>query len=309
MIQVNLIVQAHKRNGVDALVLRVKSALRNQAAWGLSVAMLWCLGMPISAQQRPLLTEDPETIGAGLVLVEAGVDWFQDQAFLASGLSGDLLRLPTFGMSFGISSIAEIQLDGGLNDRLSVTDRQTAPLSGQVDFQGDHTRDFSDLIIATKVRLFREADRRPALGIRFATRLPNASNETGLGLDTTDFYVSALMGKTARSVRVVGNVGLGILGDPIRGDRQNDVVLYGLSVARAMVKDFEIVGGLSGHVSTRTGDPPAGTESRGRFRFGSRFTRGPARIDAAVVIGITKNEPAVGLTAGFTYVFSAFQVP
>ena len=298
-----------REDGVDALVLRIKPVFRNQAAWGLFVAMLCCLDVPMSAQQRPLLTEDPETIGAGLVLVEAGVDWAQDQSFLASGLSGDLLRLPTLGISFGISSIAEIQLDGGLNDRLSVTDRQNAPLSEKIDFQGDHTRDFSDLIVATMVRLAGETDRRPALGVRFATKLPNASNETGLGLDTTDFSVSVLVGKTVRSVRVVGNMGLGILGDPIRGDRQNDVMSYGLSVARAMVKDFEVIGGLSGHVSTRRGNPPAGTESRGRVRFGSRFTRGPARIDAAVVIGITKNEPAVGFTAGFTYIFSAFQIP
>ena len=30
------------------------------------------------AQQRPLVTEDPETVGAGRVLVEAGVDYARD---------------------------------------------------------------------------------------------------------------------------------------------------------------------------------------------------------------------------------------
>ena len=56
--------------------------------------------------------------------------------------------------------------------------------------------------------------------MRFATRLPNASNESGLGLDTTDFFVSGLFGKTVQSIRFVGNVGLGILADPVRGDRR-----------------------------------------------------------------------------------------
>ena len=75
---------------------------------------------------------------------------------------------------------------------------------------------------------------RPSFGVRFATKLPNASNESGLGLDTTDFYASILVGKTVGSVRMVGNVGFGILGDPTRGDRQNDVLTYGISVrARA----------------------------------------------------------------------------
>jgi hypothetical protein len=38
-----------------------------------------------SAQQRPLVTEDPETIGAGRVLVEAGVDWGRNATYPASG--------------------------------------------------------------------------------------------------------------------------------------------------------------------------------------------------------------------------------
>src|SRR6185295_11675202 len=71
------------------------------------------------AQQRPLVTEDPETIGAGRILVEGGLDWANQAHYPASGLEGDLLRLPTIGVSFGISSIAEFQIDGGLHDRLS----------------------------------------------------------------------------------------------------------------------------------------------------------------------------------------------
>ena len=59
-----------------------------------------------------------------------------------------------------------------------------------------------------------EAAGRPAFGLRFATKLPNASNESGLGLDTTDFYVSLLGAKTVQSIRVVGNLGVGILADP-----------------------------------------------------------------------------------------------
>ena len=68
-----------------------------------------------------------------------------------------------------------------------------------------------------------EGPGRPSFGIRFATKLPTAGNESGLGLDTMDFSLVGLVGKTARSVRVVGNFGLGILSDPIDGDRQNDV--------------------------------------------------------------------------------------
>mgnify|MGYP003704872715 CR=1 FL=1 len=101
---------------------------------------------------------------------------------------------------------------------------------------GETTSAVEDLVIGTKVRLVPEGVTRPSFGFKFATKLPNASNESGLGLDTTDFFASILLAKTVQSVRVVGNVGLGILGDPTRGDRQNDVLTYGASFARAITQ-------------------------------------------------------------------------
>ena len=90
------------------------------------------------AQQRPLVTEDPETIGSGLVLIEGGFDQQHDVFYPASGLEGNLLRLPTLGVSFGLSSIAELQIDGGLYNRLDVTSRALAPLSPLVNFERRH---------------------------------------------------------------------------------------------------------------------------------------------------------------------------
>src|SRR6185503_16941646 len=112
------------------------------------------------------------------------------------------------------------QIDGGLYNRLAVKSRGVgpAPLAGQLNFTGDTTHAVEDLVVATKIRIAGETPSRPAFGVRFATRLPNASNESGLGLDTTDFHADVLIGKTSKSIRVVGNIGLGILGDPNRGD-------------------------------------------------------------------------------------------
>jgi len=271
------------------------------------VMMIWASGA--SAQQRPLVTEDPETIGSGLVLLEGGFDLQQEVSYPVSGLTGDLLRLPTLGVSFGLSSIAELQIDGGLYNRLTVTAREEAPLSSQLDFTGDRTSAVEDIVVATKIRLLSETPGRPALGVRFATRLPNASNESGLGLDTTDFFVSGLFGKTVQSIRFVGNVGLGILADPVRGDRQNDVLTYGLSIARAVRQGLEIVGEVNGRLDTRDGDPPAGLESRGAMRIGGRFTRSTVRVDAGLIVGITSFDPSVGFTAGLTWVFKGFTIP
>ena len=214
------------------------------------------------------MTEDPEVIGAGLVLLEGGFDYSRDILFPASGLQGNLLRAADARRQH------RHQLDRRAPDRrrsLQPADDHPHAASGRRRWPASSTSpatprtSIEDIVIATKIRLLGETPSRPAFGVRFATKLPNASNESGLGLDTTDFHVQALIGKTVRSVRIVGNVGLGILGDPTRGDNQNDVLLYGVSVARAV---------REGHRDRRRAErpgatpaaatPPVGTDSRGR---------------------------------------------
>jgi hypothetical protein len=162
-------------------------------------------------------------------------------------------------------------------------------------------------VIGAKVRLLSESGIRPGIGFRFATKLPNATNEKGIGLDTTDFYASLLFGKTVQSIRVAANVGLGILGDPTRGDRQNDVLTYGGSVARAINHQLDVVGEVNGRANMRSGEPPVGTESRGQLRAGLRYTVGAGRFDGGLIVGLTDRDPSLGITAGFTYVFKAFE--
>jgi hypothetical protein len=254
------------------------------------------------------VTEDPEPIGSGRVLIEGGVDFAHDQQYPASGLEGNLWRMPTLGVSIGISSIAELQIDGGFN-RLTIDKRTPAALADLLTVTGNSTHDVEDLVVATKIRLLAEGGKHPAFGLRLATRLPNAENESGLGLDTTDFYVSLLGAKTVRSIRVVGNVGLGILPDPVEGHRQNDVLTYGASFARALTDRAEVVGEVNGRASTRSGTAFPGTETRGLLNVGARYTRSAVRLDTAVFFGLTTVDPTIGFTAGFTYVFNAFQIP
>jgi len=275
----------------------------------LIAAALLLLPLSASAQQRPLVTEDPETIGTGRILTEFGFDYGKDVSYPASGLEGNLLRLPLIGISIGVSSIAEVQIDGGFYNRLSITERNVAPLSDMLTATGDSTSDVEDWSMGMKVRLLAETASRPAFGFRFATKLPNASNESGLGLDTTDFFASVLGAKTVQSIRFVGNFGLGILGDPTRGDRQNDVFTYGFSMARALTQAAEIVGEINGHIDTASGVAPPGTGSRGQVRLGARYTVGGWRGDAAILLGVTSRDPSIGFAAGFTYVFNAFTLP
>ena len=186
---------------------------------------------------------------------------------------------------------------------------QAAPLSSLLTVTGTQTHDVSDIVVGTKVRLLGESESHPSLGVRFATKLPNAGNESGLGLDTTDFFASLLVAKNIQSLRLVGNAGFAILGDPTSGNRQNDVLTYGLSVARAITDRAEVVSELNGRVNTRSGGALPGTESRSTLRLGGRFTSGSVRVDAAAMVGLNNVGPTVGMTAGLTWVFNAFTLP
>ena len=269
--------------------------------------LLWSTS-PASAQQRPLVTEDPETIGAGRLLFEAGLDYDKDITFPVSGLTGDLFAVPNVGISIGVGSIVEMQIDGGFYQRLTITEREPAPLSPLLDITGDQTTSVKDFVVATKIRMLSEASGRPALGIRLATRLPNASNESGLGRDTTDFAASFLIGKTVQSIRVVGNAGVLILTDPSEPARQDDMFVYALSLARALTGGFEVVGEVTGRANFGATVTP-GAEDGGILKFGARYTRGAVRVDGAFLVGMSPRDPDFGFTTGLTWVFDAFRVP
>ena len=65
------------------------------------------------------------------------------------------------------------------------------------------------------------------VSIRFGVQLPNASNESGLGVDEFDSYSSFLLEKHIGGIRCVVNTGLGILGNPARLSDQHDTFIYG----------------------------------------------------------------------------------
>ncbi|HJU44213.1 MAG TPA: hypothetical protein VJ691_15410 [Vicinamibacterales bacterium] len=261
------------------------------------------------AQQRPLQTEDPETIGAGRILIEAGLDYKRDVYLPVSGLRGNLFAVPALGVSLGVSSIAEIQMQIGGYQQMAITDRaMTAPFANLLLLDGNTTDDLEDMHIGAKVRLVSEGARRPSIASRFSTRLPNAGNESGLGKDMQDFETSILFAKTVQSVRVVGNVGLLMLGNPTRPAAQDDLLFYNLSVARAISPAAEIVGefvGRANFAKTTT----LGAEDRGLLRFGARYTHAGVRLDGGILLGLTPRDPEIGLTAGFTWVFNAVTIP
>ena len=154
------------------------------------------------------------------------------------------------GVSFGLGTIGELQLDAGYT-WFDIDSRTDAPLAFRVPADAERTHDVLDLVVATKIRLLAENAGRPAIAVRFATRLPNASNESGLGLDTTDFSFGVLVGKTLGSRTHRRQRRFVLLSNPLVGTIQDDAFVGGVSIARAITKGLELaaeVGGAEGLV-------------------------------------------------------------
>lgn len=283
---------------------------RQSGMWNLNTAIFaLCVTLmsgTVHAQQRPLVTEDPETIGAGRVLLEGGFSLDADQANSANGITGDVARFGSFGVSVGLSPTAEVQIDGGLAQRLSVTERApNSPLAIGVPLvAGDRASSVEDLIVATKIRLASESASRPAFGVRFGTKLPTAAPDKGIGSGTTDFFASFLVAKTVQSVRTVGNVGVFVLGNPVAARDSATALGFGVSVARAVTNAFEVVGEVNGRLAPFDTIVPAGLESRGVLRLAGRYTYAMLRLDFGVLAGVTKRDPSFGISAGATYVIT-----
>jgi hypothetical protein len=262
---------------------------------------------PARAQSRPLVTEDPETVPAGYILLEGGLDFAHGVDFPTSGLGGNLWRIGVLGASFGVGPIAELQIDGGLRQRLAIDERNAnAPLAPLLETAGDTTSDALDLRVGAKVRVASETLSRPAIAARFSTRLPLANPESGLGTGTTDFDVGVAVGKTVRSVRTVINFALGSAGDAVVGHRRHFVVDYGGSLARAVRTGIELVGELAGRV---TSDDPRAPPASTMVRVGGRVTHGPVRLDSGIALGLNDADPTWSFTVGATWVVRAFTSP
>lgn len=270
-----------------------------------TAGLLAVLAAAATAQPRPLRTEDPESIGAGLIAVQVGIDYRRDLTFPVSGLRGHHTNVPSLGFRFGYG-VTELQLEHLSRQHLRIVERRPAPLSAAVTATGATTLDFDDMVVGAKVRMLSETASRPSLGMHFATRLPNANTRSGLGPNTMAFHNSVLVGKTVGRVRVVGNIGLGILGDPTHGTRQNDVLLYGLSVTHTVSEAWQVVGEVNGFRNTRPRNVPPGTSTTGYGRAGLRYRRGDVQLDGAVLFGLQDRDAAIGVTTGLTLLLPGF---
>jgi hypothetical protein len=260
-----------------------------------------------AAQQRPLITEDVDIIKPGVIRIETGIEFLQDQKFTLSGLRGDLTKLADTRLSFGMSPNVEFQIEWTIQNFLSINGRSSSAVPLKLGANDTDANDVGDVTLWMKMKLRNETRRWPALGFRFGVKLPNTDQTRGIGTNTTDFYASILAGKKLLNNRLnlFGNLGLGILQAPTDRFTQNDVLLYGLGGIYTVNERLNIVGEVNGFHSTRR-RAPLGTEDYSEARLGAQLRALGVRWNAAAIFGLSDRAPRTGFALGVTYDWDAF---
>ena len=277
----------------------------------LSLMLIWCVFSPndSSAQQRPLQTQDPEIIAPGHLSLEFGFDFLQDAKFPHSGLEGDLTSLGVIGVNVGLGEIVEFQIQGTVHNYLSINQRMAAPITPSLNSSGNATSDYGDLLFSTKILMKPEGKRLPSVAFRPSVQLPNSSTVKGLGLNSTQFYGTFLLGKHFGRLNTFSNLGLGILTNPIEAGIQNDVLIYGVAGIYPITQSVNLAGEVFGRWSTRGSAAPLGTESVSQLRLGLQINGAGFRWDLAGIAGLTEKSPHSGISFGVTKEFPVFQIP
>ena len=268
------------------------------------LSLLLC-SYSIWAEQRPLKTKDPRILEPGQASLEFGFDFLQNAKFPVSGLTGDQTSLGVMGLNFSLGKMAEAQMQWTAHNFLSVNQTSPAPVIPKLSSNGAATSDFGDLTLSTKIRVIPETDQTPSFGFFTSIQLPNASTEKGLGLNNTQYRGGILFGKHFGKFYTFGNLGLGILSNPILAGVQNDVAVYGLAGLYPLNKRINVVGEIAGQLNRR-GTPPLGTESLSEFRFGLQLSAVGFRWDIGSITGLNYHAPQFGIIFGLTKEFKSF---
>jgi hypothetical protein len=269
-----------------------------------ALVLLFLCALSAAAQQRPLITEDVDIIPPGSARIEAGIEFFQDARFPVSGLRGDLTRVGVVGVNIGLSPNVEFQIDGVLQNFLSINSAAPNPAVPLNTARTDSTNDTGDFRLATKIKLRNETRRAPSLGFRFGVELPNSSEGRGIGINQTNAFGTILMGKKfgrKDRVNLFGNLGLGIFTAPTQAFTQNDMLLYGIAGLIRVNRQINVAGEINGRANTRGGRAPLGTESQSEARLGLQIKASGLRFDFAGIAGLTEFSPRSGVTFGVTY--------
>lgn len=202
-------------------------------------------------------------------------------------VQGTLYRYGTLRLDFGLADNVAFHIRGAIRQILKSHSQTVA-------------RDAGDFSLATIARVLAEKPRRPALGFRIETKLPNTNQDRGIGNNTTDVTMSILAAKNFGAVFIFSDLGLVIISAPKQLNEQNDALVYGLGAAWKLNKQFQLAGEINGFTSPRD-QIPLGTEDRSAARGGAAWNFSKLSLEILAVKGLNQREGDWGFITGFSW--------
>ena len=288
------------------------SGLWRTAPWAFALLLVTAaVATPTAAAAAsllPLTTEQAQTLPSGTAEAIIGLAYFDDGRYPPFTPAGALRRQtliegPQLSFHIGAGDWAEFQA----SYETIYLDEQATNGQTNKQFGGGDARFFA------KFRLRRESERFPALGMRFGTKLPDATRDSRLGTDDTDFGGDVLLSKDFGPLVAHANLGILLLGNSgptighsFQAGGQDDLFDYNLAVVSQPLGAKEsgattvrLMAELTGFSGSHYGN------DRNAVRFGLQMTRGAGTIYLGTSAGLVTASENIGASAGFIYSFDA----
>jgi len=165
------------------------------------------------------IVDKANPLKSGTIIIGTGFG-FQD---VSNG--GHFVRIPRILMGVGFADVVDLRVDYEY-------------LLLRHDPVHERHNDSGDVLIRSRLAFLNLHDYFCSLGVN--VKLPNASDDKGLGTDETDIYVLALISKAYGKVGMDLSAGLGILGDPRKNADQKDVAVVSLSATYPLADKINV---------------------------------------------------------------------
>jgi len=264
--------------------------------------LFFILPILILAQQHPLTVESAELIEPGHAKAALGIAHFRNQPFPLSGLTGNLSKFGNLQVAVSLSEFVELKMEGTALNLLYVTKRDSAFNSIRTT-RSNPTGDIGDFTVWTKFGVLNEYRTGIGFSVHFGVQLPNASNESGLGIDEMNFY-SALLFQKHFAGRWNGNVGLGILSDPTILGQQHDVLIYGLAYELPVSSTTSAILQTSG----RSGHSGIGIQRLANATASIEESFGNLAVTFSGIVNFSPADNAKGISLSVSYLFHVVDI-
>ena len=255
---------------------------------------------PVETQLRRGAAIQPlATVAGGDFVFGAGVSARRDAGFPLSGLTGDLYSYAALHAAYGFADRAVFEITGTLASVLRVESaglEPPAPVEGAGP--GSRLTDVGDFELAVTFLPGRLGGLR--FGGYLAAKLPNATEASGIGTNTTDVTFGGAGAWGGKGWQLTWRAGVSILQVPAQVFEQSDVFAYAAEWLWSPAGSVRVAVGTRGLANTRP-TVRVGTEDTGEALLSGEWRLGNWVLDITGGRGYTTRSGSWTAGAGVAY--------